>query len=290
MNSLVASRRARPFSESQKTALLTLLTDDDPQIYRLVRGEIIALGQPATDWLRSYSLCDDPVLRRRTREIVAHFERQDADNEFLAFCLSHGDDLDLERGCWLLAKTQHPDINVEAYAALLDSFAGDLLEQIDFGGEDESILAEINDYLYVKQGFAGNERNYYDPDNSYLNRVVDRRTGNPISMCMIYLFVARRLRLPVTGIGMPGHFVCRFQSSRKEYYIDAFNRGRLLSKADCIRYLQRTAHDYHEKFLSPISPGRTLLRICANLHQIYVNLERVEERARAQRYIVALSK
>lgn len=290
MNSLATRRSPKPFSESQKAALLTLLTDDDPLVYRLVREEIIALGHPATDWLRSYSLCDDPVLRRRTQEIVTHFARQDADNEFLAFCLSHGEDLDLERGCWLLARTQYPDINMDAYAALLDSFSGELLERVDFGAEEEGILAEINDYLFTKKGFGGNEQNYYDPDNSYLNRVVDRRTGNPISMSMIYLFVARRLHLPVAGIGMPGHFVCRFQSSRKEYYIDAFNRGRLLSKADCIRYLQRTAHDYHEKFLSPISSGRTLLRICANLHQIYVNLEQVEERARVQRYIVALSK
>jgi regulator of sirC expression with transglutaminase-like and TPR domain len=119
---------------------------------------------------------------------------------------------------------------------------------------------------------------------------VDRRTGNPISLCAVYLLLGRRLRLPLAGIGMPGHFLCRYQSATEALFVDAFNHGKLLSRVDCVKYLQQTSHGFHETFLAPISSGRTLLRMCSNLHQIYSHLELREETARFQRYLVALAK
>lgn len=277
-------------SESQKAALLKLLTDDDIAVYHTIRGKILSYGQAAGDWLRPHTLSSDPVLRRRANELVHYLARQNSDNRFLAFCLNQGEDLDVEEGAWLLAQTQYPDINVAAYQALFDSYAGDLRDKIDFGAPPETILATINEHLFTDLGFVGNETNYYDPDNSYLNRVVDRRTGNPISLCLVYLFVARRLRLPIVGIGMPGHFLIRFQSSTGEVFIDAFNRGKLLTKADCVKYLLHTSHGFQEGYLAPVSPRRILLRVCSNLHQIYAQLELADETARLQRYIVALAK
>ncbi len=290
MTSSSSTETSEALTENQKAALLKLLTDEDIAVYHTIRGKILSYGQSAGDWLRPHTLSSDPVLRRRAFELVQYLSKQDADNRFLAFCLNQGEELDIEEGAWLLSQTQYPDINVAAYQALFDSYAGDLRERIDFGATPESILATINQYLFADLGFLGNESNYYDPDNSYLNRVVDRRTGNPISLCLIYLFIARRLRLPIVGIGMPGHFLIRFQSSTGEVFIDAFNRGKLLSKADCIKYLLHTSHGFQEGYLSPVSPRRVLLRVCSNLHQIYAQLELADETARLQRYIVALAK
>src|SRR5579885_2774116 len=109
-------------SESQKTALLTLLADDDPKVYRKIRHKLISMGPSVAEWLRPHGLSRDPALRRRAQEIVLTFDRQAADNAFLAFCLKHGEALDLEMGAWNLALTQYPDINVSGYQALLDSF------------------------------------------------------------------------------------------------------------------------------------------------------------------------
>lgn len=285
------SESIRPLSDSQKTALVKLLADDDPAVYQAIRSKILSFGEAANVWLRPHTLSSDPVLRRRVQEIVHYLASQVADNRFLSFCVTQGEDLDMEEGAWLLAQTQYPEINVAAYAALFDSYASDLRERIDFGGEPEAILATINRYLFSELEYGGNEENYYDPDNSYLNRVVDRRTGNPITLCLIYLFVTRRLRLPVVGIGMPGHFLVRFQSSSTgELYIDAFNRGKLLTKADCIKYLLHTSYGFQETYLAPVTPRRILVRVCSNLHQIYSQLSLTEEAARMQRYIVALSK
>ncbi|PYK98527.1 MAG: hypothetical protein DME19_12185 [Verrucomicrobia bacterium] len=291
MSSSIATERSNALSESQRRALIKLLSDEDPAVYHVVREKILSCGQTATAWMQPHVLSSDPVLRRRAQEIIEHLARQSADNRFLAFCLSqHGEDLDVEQGTWLLAQTRYPDINVAAYQALFDSYAGDLRERIDFGAKPDQILASINQYLFSELGFRGNEQNYYEPENSYLNRVIDRRTGNPISLCMVYLLLSRRLHLPVTGIGMPGHFLCRFQCSTDELYIDAFNRGKLLSKNDCVKYLVQTNYGFQEGLLAPATPRRILLRMCSNLHQIYLHLKLPDETGRLQRYIVALAK
>jgi regulator of sirC expression with transglutaminase-like and TPR domain len=290
MSVLAPADARRPLTENQKAALVKLLADDDIAVYHSIRSKILSYGQEGGQWLRPHTLSGDPVLRRRSQEIIQYLARQAADNRFLGFCVSQGEDLDVEEGAWLLAQTQYPDINIAAYQALFDSYAGDLREQVDFGAGAEDILATINHYLFIELEFSGNEQNYYDPDNSYLNRVVDRRTGNSISLSLVYLFLTRRLKLPVTGIGMPGHFLVRFQSSRGEIYVDAFNRGKLLTKADCVKYLLHTSHGFQEAYLAPISPRRSLLRICSNLHQIYGQLDLAEEVSRLQRYIVALAK
>ena len=281
---------SEPLSESQKGALLKLLADEDSAVYRPVREKILSYGTGVIGWLQPHTLSNDPALRRRAQDIIWHFGRQAADNRFLGFCLKHGEEFDLEEGVWLLAQTQYPDINVEAYQALLDSFVAELRERLDLTREPKEVLTRINTYLFEELGFSGNEENYYDPENSYLNRVIDRRTGNPINLSLLYMLLARRLRLPVTGIGLPGHFICRHQSSAAEIFIDAFNGGKFLSKADCVQYLAHANYSLRDDCLAPVSSRRMLLRICGNLHQTYLQLQRTEETTRIQRYLVALAR
>ena len=277
-------------SDEKRKALLCLLTDEDPGIYLPVREKIISLGPHVCDWLKYFVLDENPIVRRRVRDVISHFKRLKADTEFSAFCLNHGEDFELEEACWLLARTVDPEINTEAYRAVLDDYAHDLMHKIDFGSEPESIMAAINRYIFQTQRYQGNEDNYYSADNSYLNRVIDQRQGNPISLCMIYQLVGRRLGLSVTGIGLPGHFLCRFQTPRQDYYIDAFNKGRLLTKTDCMKYLKQAGYEFHETFLMPASSRRILLRMCSNLHQIYQRDNQAADAARLHGYIVALSK
>jgi len=277
-------------SEGQRVALVRLLEDDDPAVREPVRSRILACGPGAAVWLRPHLQDEDPVVRGRVRELLEYLERQEADTVFLGYCLGHGEDLDLEEASWLLARTRYPGMNVEAYEALLESYATVL--RAEAGGEKDvrKALERLSEHLFVKVGYSGNAKQYYDPENSYLNRVMDRRTGNPISLCALYLFVPRRLGLPVVGVGMPGHFLCRSQTPTEEVYIDAFHGGRLLTRADCVKHLTRSSFGFQEEFLSPVTPRRMLLRMCGNLHQLNLHLRDKEEASRFQRYVVALSK
>src|SRR5438067_1981902 len=111
MSRVAAITLSEELSESQRAALLTLLADEDPSVYRKIRHKIVSFGPAAAEWLRPHTLSRDPALRRRAQEIVLNFDRQAADNVFLGFCLKHGEAFDLELGTWRLAQTQYPDIN-----------------------------------------------------------------------------------------------------------------------------------------------------------------------------------
>jgi regulator of sirC expression with transglutaminase-like and TPR domain len=286
----LASITAKELSPSERLALVSLLADEDPAIYQTVREKLLSYGPPAADWLRPHATSSDPALRRRARQIILHFDRQAADDHFLGFCLRHGEEFDLEQAAWLFAQTQYPRINVEAYRAVLDVYANELRVRLGSTAEPSDILTIVNQHLFNDLGFAGNDADYYDPENSYLNRVLDRRKGNPINLCLLYILLARRLRLPVAGIGLPGHFVCRYQSSSGEIYLDPFHHGRFLTKADCVQYLTNANGSLRDDYLAPVSPRRLLLRICSNLHQIYQRLEQAVEATRLQRYLVALAR
>src|SRR5947207_954554 len=276
--------------DAQRRALISLLADDDVSVYQTVRQKLLSYGPEVSECVKPETLSDNPILRRRALEIQDHFGKQIADEQFFKFCQNQGEEFDIEQGALLLARTHYPRINPVGYTALLDDFALELRERLDLNGPAEYILHVVNDYLFDELKFVGNEKDYYDPENSYLNRVLDRRTGNPISICLVYLLVARRLRMPIAGIGLPGHFICRYQSSAAEIYIDAFQRGPFLTKADCVQYLLRGHYSVREQYLAPVTPRRLLLRICNNLHQVYQQLETPEETTRVHRYVVALAK
>ena len=169
--SLSQVKSAGKLEEKHRRALISLLADDDPKVYRTVRETILSYGPASSDWMREHTLSNDPVLRRRAGEIVDHFARQDADTQFLAFCLNQGEDFDLEQGVLLLCRTQYPRINLEAYSALLDDYAGELRQRLDLNGPTDQIIRVINDYLFRELKFTGDEQNFYDPENSYFNCV-----------------------------------------------------------------------------------------------------------------------
>jgi regulator of sirC expression with transglutaminase-like and TPR domain len=267
-----------------------LLGDEDRAISRRAREEIVLHGRGAMEWLRPAVAHRDPLIRQRATRLLRQLEKEAEDEKFLEFCLKHGEEFDLEAGLWLLARTQYPEINVEAYCALLDSYADTLRERLNRVLDPGAVVATINEFLFQELGFRGNEQNYYDPENSYLNRVLDKRMGNPISLSLVYLLLARRLQLPMVGVGMPGHFICRIQTASGALFVDAFNRGKVLTKSDCVSYLVQSNYGYSESHLAPVTPRRILLRVCSNLHQSYRQLDSRAESERFQRYIVALAR
>lgn len=279
-----------PRAAQQQAALIKLLADEDPAVYEAVRDKIISLGSDTQVWLKPCQISSDPLLRRHAQDIVRHFDRETADTRFMAYCLQDEDKLDLEKGAMLLAATHYPEINAAAYSAVLDGFAGELREWLAQGDQQQNLLVRMNEYIFGTLGFTGNMENYYDPENSFLNCVLDRRTGNPVSLCVIYILITRRLGLPVTGVGLPGHSVCRYVSGNEEVFVDAFNLGKLLTRKDCIEHLNRCKHEVREEYLSPMSARRMLARMCGNLEQIYVELQQDEDAARVQRYLFALTR
>jgi regulator of sirC expression with transglutaminase-like and TPR domain len=132
----------------------------------------------------------------------------------------------------------------------------------------------LNRVLFEEEGLRGNREDFYDPRNSFLNDVLDRKLGIPITLSVVYLEVARRVGFPVAGVGMPGHFLLKhYDVVAGEIFIDAFDRGRILGPDDCQRRLDQVYGgqvDMREEYLHPVTHREILGRMLNNLRQIYL--------------------
>ncbi|HKF54548.1 MAG TPA: transglutaminase-like domain-containing protein, partial [Blastocatellia bacterium] len=138
--------------------------------------------------------------------------------------------------------------------------------------DPSDMLEAINSVLFLEYRYHGNRQNYYDPRNSYLNQVIDRRTGIPITLSIVYMAVADSVGLRVSGVGMPGHFLVKHSGPRGEIYIDPFNSGRLIDAAGCARLVKEASNGNFElrsEHLVAVSKKQILTRVLTNLLAIY---------------------
>ncbi|MFQ3627784.1 MAG: transglutaminase-like domain-containing protein, partial [Cyanobacteriota bacterium] len=136
------------------------------------------------------------------------------------------------------------------------------------------VVQTLNRYLYEDLGYRGNTARYYDPRNSYLNDVIERRQGIPITLSLVYLEVANRIGLPMVGVGMPGHFLIRPTVADMDLYIDPFHQGTVMFAEDCQERLSQVYGqpvELRPEFLQPVSHRQFLARMLANLKMIYWN-------------------
>lgn len=137
------------------------------------------------------------------------------------------------------------------------------------------ILAALKGVLFEEERFRGNEAEYYDPRNSFLNEVLDRKLGIPITLCLLYIEVAGRAGLPLQGVGFPGHFLVRCPAGEgmpEDLFVDPFNGGDLLTAGECVARFRALLHgrEFDPKFLEPVAPAQILSRMLHNLKKIYV--------------------
>ncbi|HEY9904402.1 MAG TPA: SirB1 family protein [Candidatus Sericytochromatia bacterium] len=199
--------------------------------------------------------------------------------------------IDLAKAALYIAQEEYPDLDVDAYMNALDVMAAEVEERLPVERYPLRIIQSLNKYLYDDLGYKGNTNDYYDPRNSYLNEVIDRHTGIPITLSLVYLEIARRLDFPMVGIGMPGHFLIRPEFEDTGIFVDAFNQGEILFEQDCE---QRLAQIYghpvplQPMFLQPVSPRQLLVRMLTNLKFIYLNRKDLARALAAVEYILLL--
>ncbi|MGB7088175.1 MAG: tetratricopeptide repeat protein [Phormidesmis sp.] len=184
--------------------------------------------------------------------------------------------LDLAAAALYIAQEEYWDMVPDIYLDRLDSMAADVRSRLPKGRYPLKVIQVINDYLFGELKFAGNSADYGDPDNSYLNCVIDRRIGIPITLSLVYLEIARRIRFPMVGIGMPGHFLVRPVVDDMEVFVDPFHNGEVMFVADCqqrFREIYGEQSEWRPEFLSGVLPKAFLVRMLMNLKMTYLTSE-----------------
>jgi regulator of sirC expression with transglutaminase-like and TPR domain len=183
-------------------------------------------------------------------------------------------DLDLTTAALAIAQEEYPTLDPDHAWAQLAALAEEVRSRLPAAPYPLKIIQAINQVLYSEHHFRGNADHYYDPRNSFLNDVLDRRLGIPITLALVYLDIARRIDFPMVGIGMPGHFLIRPEFEAAGIFVDAFNQGEILFEQDCEALLSQIYQrpiTLQTHFLEPVTAKPFLARMLNNLKQIYLN-------------------
>jgi regulator of sirC expression with transglutaminase-like and TPR domain len=189
-------------------------------------------------------------------------------------------EIDLARACLLIAADAYPGLDVEGYLGEIERLAARLRGRLPPGGGAEERVLALNQFLFDDLGYSGNAGNYYDPRNSFLNEVIDRRTGIPLTLSVLYLEIGRRIGLEFEGVSFPGHFLVRLRLRGAMLVLDPFSGGETLSETDLRERLQRVIPEGAtggvpvdtlplDPFLEPAGKRQILARLLRNLKGIY---------------------
>jgi regulator of sirC expression with transglutaminase-like and TPR domain len=203
------------------------------------------------------------------------------------------DNVQLARIALEIARDAYPDLDVEAYLKRIEELAARASSRFRPGAKVRDIIGQINWVLYVEEGIGGNWEEYYDPRNSYLNEVLDRRLGIPISLSVVYWPVAEHLGLPMAGVNLPAHFMLRVDEDERTWFVDPFHAGAIYNRKRCEQRLSEIAQQpvvLTDSLAAPCSIAVVVSRILKNLKAIYWNTQDVASILPVQRRLVALNR
>jgi regulator of sirC expression with transglutaminase-like and TPR domain len=191
-----------------------------------------------------------------------------------------------------IARDVYPALDIGQYVARVEELAGRIRARCGGLLKPRKILGQINWALFVEEGFTGNQENYFDPRNSYLNEVIDRKTGIPISLSILYLSLADRLGVPLEGVNLPGHFMLRLPEPQDPVFIDPFHCGELLDRKACERRLSEVTHrrvELSDEQLAACPARMVVARLLRNLKAIYLGTHDFSSALDVQRRLAAVA-
>lgn len=271
--------------ESEIKALISLLDDDDKQVVSHVEEKILSLGKEVIPYLeKEWETSFNPALQGRIEEII-HVLQYDLLRSRLKDW-HKSEEKDLLTGMWLVATYQYPDLELDKLKQELEQIYYDTWLEFrpDLYPVDQ--IKVVNSVLFNKLKFGANTKNFHSPGNSMINVVLETRKGNPITLCVIYMMVAQKLKLPVQGVNLPNLFILTYKDDQhNQFYINAFNRGLIFSKQDIENYI-------HELHLVPqpsfFEPCTSLDIVRRALRNLIMSFEKIGEHAKAEEVKVLL--
>lgn len=265
-------------TEVELKALVSLLDDDDKQVSSHVEEKILSLGKEAIPFLEhEWESNLNPAVQSKIEELIHVLQYELLKERLKGWYQS--EDKDLLTGMWMVATYQYPEIELEKLRQDLEQIYYDTWLEFrpDLYPYDQ--VKVINSVLFNKLKFGANTKNFHSPGNSMINIVLESRKGNPITLCVIYMLVAQKLKLPVQGVNLPNLFILTYKDDNHQFYINAFNRGLIFSKQDIENYINELHLVPQTSFYEPCSSLDIIRRALRNL---VMSFEKIGEHAKAE--------
>ncbi|MDA0710719.1 MAG: transglutaminase-like domain-containing protein [bacterium] len=246
--------------------IIDLLSDEDADIAASMRHKLYEMGEEVVQSLLDATDPDSRVHKEASR-VLMRFREPSLEDRFRNLATDEFGDIDLEEGVFTLARFAYPHLDVGGYKTRLGHMAFELAPQVAPDDHPIRVIRTLNHYLFESQKFRAPLT--YDADDTYINRVLDRKRGWPITLSVVYLLLGQRIDLPLVGIAMPKHYLVKYRApGGQEIYIDAYHHGQVLTPNECAELIGTKLTDD----LLPEATNRfTLFRMMNNLKHTYLN-------------------
>jgi len=271
-------------NSTEISALVKLLDDPDPEVFHHIEKRLLEHGSSVihfleTEWEKSL----DTLLQERIENIVHQIQFSSIKEDLNLWYQSGA--FDLLQGALVINRYQYPDLDEQKVINQLEELKREIWTGLQYEMSSVEKIKLINHVFYNIHGFSGNTKNHHDPQNSYINQVLDTKKGNQISLAIIYSSIAQKLDIPVYGVNLPQHFILGYidESKIEEhefgvlFYINAFNKGAIFGKHDVDQFLRQLNLQPLPGFYAPCSNVEIIRRIIRNLISSYENLGSVEK-------------
>jgi len=214
-------------------------------------------------------------------------------SEFEQFLRQPDNQINLAEGALLIARMEYPELNIKTYLNQIHSLADEIRDSLPESPNAGETLSQLNNTLFRKKGFEGNSEHYYDPKNSFLNDVLDRKLGIPISLSILYIELGKELGLPLAGVSFPGHFLVKLDIDDGAIVLDPYFGGISLSEDDLEERLQEFYGDNLKKshtygLLTSSSNKEIIARVLRNLRNLYMDKGQFEKALYMADYMINL--
>lgn len=260
--------------ESEIKALVTLLDDDDMEVVQHVEKQLRTIGGSVIPLLEDHWQENglNPVLQKKIEDLIHDLQYNLLTTRLLEW--KKDGHQDLLEGMWMLATYQYPDLSLEKLKQSINDIYFDVWLEFRDDLHPHDQIRILNQVFFEKYKFIANTKNFHSPANSMLNQVFEQRKGNPISLCVIYMLIAKRLGMPVSGVNLPSLFVLTFKNPQIQFYINVFNRGLIFTKVDISNYIKQMHLLPQDSFYQPCT---NLDIVCRVLRNLIVSFEKVSD-------------
>ena len=252
-------------------SLIYLLEDPDPEVQMGVKKRFEEIGEnavPLLDQFRSETINDSE--KDTINQIIYNITVGSLFEDF-SDLMERGvnNRKDLENALLLISRFGNPTLRVEDYRKKLDKLSSHIGSEVAYTPSVNEKMQIMLQYIFRELRFRGDAVDYHNPDNAYLDRVIDRRKGLPIMLSVVVMSIARRLNLPFYGVNMPIHFMLMYQTHNQEILIDPFDGGTIVTYNQCFYFLKKNGIEPRPEHLKKADEADVLLRCIRNLIQSY---------------------
>jgi len=249
-------------------ALISLLDDDDKEVIGHVHSKLFSMGHQIVPMLEDFwQQTPSERLQGRLEEIIQGIQHKSVSERLTKWVRNEQDDL--LKGMWTIASFTYPGLQFSQLKQEVEQLYYEVWLEFKYDMHPFDQIKVLNGIFFGKLGFKADLKNFHAVENSMINRVIGKRKGNPISLCVVYMLIAQKLKLPVYGVNLPNLFILTYKNEQLQFYVNAFNKGLIFSKTDIDSYVGQLNMERKREYYEPCSNLDIVRRVLRNLKNAY---------------------